>query len=102
MITTDQFYQASTKAGLTRPLSWAPSGGGALQMADVLFKAESEDGLSGDVATIKYTARYPATKLAGMKRGEVVTISGQQYTVRESPRSLKDGSELELLLRKGA
>lgn len=101
MLTTDQFYQASTKAGLTKPLSWTPSGGGAVQTADVYFGAHTEDALSGEVSSNKYSARYPATKLTGMKRGEVVTIAGAQYTALESPRLLKDGTELELIVRKG-
>lgn len=102
MLATDQFFAAFDKAGFLKTASWAPSLGGDIQTPKVRFKASSQDALSGDVKTIDYTIEYPSTVLIGLKRGEVLTIDGAQYTVRESPEIHLDGTLVAAKLRKGA
>jgi len=102
MLTTEKFYQSFDKAGFLKTALWVPSSGGPAQEARVRFRAPSDNVLAGDQASTDYGITYPASVLAGLKRLEVLTIDGQQYTVRESPISRKDGSELEAKLRKGA
>lgn len=94
---------------MTRPASWAPSGGGAVQKTDVMFHASNENVLSGDVNSTSYRIQYPASVLVGLKRSEVITVFrdatdlvGVQYTVRETPTLQLDGTRLEASLRKGA
>lgn len=103
MITTEQFFEASKKAGMTRPLSWTPSagaGGGPAQAADVIFNTPPRDVLAGDGRGTDYSVQYPATKLIGLRRGETVTVDGVSYTVREAPYKQLDGTRLEAPLAK--
>lgn len=101
MQTTEAFFEDAKKAGMTKPASWAPSGGGALQAADVIFHASNENVFGGEVSSTNYRIQYAASALVGLKRGEVVTVAGVQYTVRESPVPQLDGTRLEASLRKG-
>ena len=87
---------------MTKIASWVPSTGGAVQTPDVIYRAPTEDALSGGVKSVEYSIRYPATVLVGLKRGETVTVDGVQFTVRENPESQLDGTRLEAKLRKGA
>lgn len=109
MLTAAQFYEASKRAGLTRVLTWTPSvglpGAGVEQAVDVIWKAPGRDVLGGEAISTDYTAEYPAGLLPGIKRGEVVAVDSQQYTVREGPRNKDlpaDGTVMEIKLRKGA
>jgi hypothetical protein len=102
MLTTEQFFAAFDKAGFLKIAFWSPSAGGAVHTPKVRFKAPTQDALSGDVTSIDYSIEYPATVLVGLKRGEVLTIDGVQYTVRENPESQLDGTRFEAKLRKGA
>ena len=101
MLTTEQFYASFDKAGFLKTALWKPSSGAEAQEVRVRFKAPTDHGLAGEALSIDYSITYPASVLAGLKRGEVVTIDGQDYTVREGPSSHKDGTELEAKLRKG-
>lgn len=101
MLSADQFYSAFSKAGMLKTVTWSPSSGGPQQTAQVRYKAPTESPLGGEAFSTDYTIKYPATQLAGLKRGEVLAIDGQQYTVREGPKSELDGSVLEAKLRRG-
>lgn len=108
MLTTEQFFANAKAAGMTRPVTWMPSGGGAIQTADVIFRAPTDNVLSGEASSTGYRIEYPASVLVGLKRSEVITVFkdktdlvGVQYTVRESPNSQLDGTRLEASLRKG-
>lgn len=102
MLDTETFYQSFDAAGFLKTATWTPSGGLVQPDVKVRYQAHGEDVLSGEAISNKYTIRYPATRLIGMKRGDQVVIEAVQYTVREQPRLLKNGSELEAELRKGA
>lgn len=102
MLTTEQFYASFDKAGFLKTALWKPSSGAAAQSPRVRFKAPTDHALGGEALSTDYSITYPASVLIGLKRGEVVTIDGQDYTVREGPSSNKDGTELEAKLRKGA
>lgn len=108
MRTTEDFFADAKKAGMTRPASWTPSTGGPTQNYDVIFRAPTDNVMSGEVNSTGYNIQYPASIFPGLKRGEVVTVFrdasdlvGVQYTLRESPNSQLDGSRLEAALRKG-
>lgn len=105
MLTPEQFYQSFDKAGLTRPTLWTPSvglpGAGVQQSTAVRFHAPAGDVFSGEVISTNYRIEYPNTRLVGLKRLEVLTIGGVQYTVREGPKSKHDGNYFEAELRKG-
>jgi len=104
MLDTSRFYESFDKAGFLKPALWTPSvglpGAGVQQTAKVRFKAPGRDVLAGSANVTDYSIRYPSSVLAGLKRGEVLTIEGQNYTVREGPHPLLDGSELEAFLAK--
>ena len=102
MLTTEQFYASFDKAGFLKTALWKPSSGAEALEARVRFRAPTDRGLAGEVLTTDYTICYPASVLVGLKRGEVLTIEAQEYTVREGPSSNKDGTESEAKLRKGA
>lgn len=80
--------------------SWTPSGGGAAKTASVLFDQPDEEVLSGAVVTREYAITYRADALAGLAAGEVLTVDGAAYTVREAPISLGDGKIMLASLRK--
>lgn len=101
MLTTEQFYASFDKAGFLKTALWKPSSGAEAQEVRVRFRAPTDHALAGEALSTDYSITYPASILAGLKRGEVVTIGGQDYTVREGPSSNKDGTELEAKLRKG-
>lgn len=101
MLSTEQFYASFDKAGFLKTALWKPSTGAEAQEARVRFKAPTDQGLAGEALSTDYHITYPASVLIALKRGEVLTIDGQEYTVRESPISHKDGTEFEAKLRKG-
>lgn len=98
MITTEAFYAHFKAAGMLRAAAWTPSWGGPQQEAWVSYKAPAADVFGGDQSSIDYTIRYPAGALPGLKRNELITVSGKSYQVREDPQSRLDGSELETKL----
>lgn len=102
MLTTEQFFAAFGRAGFLKIAFWTPSAGGAVQTPQVIYKAPTQDALSGEVKTIDYSITYPSTVLVGLKRDEVIWIDGAPYTVRANPESQLDGTRLEAKLRKGA
>lgn len=101
MLSTEQFYASFDKAGFLKTALWKPSSGAEAQEVRVRFKAPTDHALAGEALSTDYSISYPASVLAGLKRGEVLAIDGQDYTVREGPSSNKDGSEFEAKLRKG-
>lgn len=98
MLTTEQFFEYAEAAGMTVPASWAPSGGGATQTADVIFKAPSHDVLAGGAFATDPSIQYAAVDLVGLKRGETVTVNGSTYKVREDPQSELDGTRMKVPL----
>lgn len=107
MISTEKFYEAFARAGFLCTVTWSPSAGGAAVAAAVRFRAPSRDVLGGDQFSVEYTIRYPAGRLPGLKRGEVVSVAGTDagradghYKVLQDPESRLDGSELEGKLAK--
>lgn len=80
--------------------SWTPSGGGAAKTASVLFDQPDEEVLSGAVMTREYAITYRSGQLQGLAAGEVVTVEGAAYTVREAPMALGDGKIMLATLRK--
>ncbi|HXC40815.1 MAG TPA: hypothetical protein VN667_17905 [Burkholderiales bacterium] len=104
MISTEAFFTAFDQAGFLTQVSWTPSlsaGGGPAQTPKVRFR-ETDHAANGTALSTEYTIEYPATVLVGLKRGEVVMIAMEAYTVREEPSKQLDGSRLMAKLRKGA
>lgn len=100
MLPTADFYAAAARAGMTRAVAWTPSGGGAEQTADVMFREPVRDVLSGEAFTTEPSISYPTTQLVGLLRGETITVAGVSYKVREDPRSELDGSRMTVPLSK--
>ena len=98
MLSTESFFAAAKLAGMLKPVSWTPSGGGAAQTVDACFTQPARDVLSGEAFTVDPTISYPAAQLAGLKRGETVTVDGVAYKVREDPRTELDGSRVSVPL----
>ncbi len=102
MLTSDKFFESFDKAGFLKTALWTPSAGlpgaGVQQSAKVRFRAPNRDALAGEFSVTDYTIKYPVTILAGLKRGEVLTIESAQYKVREGPQSELDGAVLQAFL----
>jgi hypothetical protein len=101
MQTTEKFFESFDKVGFLKTALWKPSTGAEVQEARVSFKAPTDHGLAGEALSTDYSITYPASFLIGLKRGEVITIDGQEYTVREGPSSELDESRKQAKLRKG-
>lgn len=57
--------------------------------------------IGGELLATDYALRYPAASFPGVQRGDVFTVGGVAYTVREAPQSaILDGSELIVPLAK--
>lgn len=52
----------------------------------------------GEVMASEPSLRYAVTTFPAVVRGDVFTIGGAQWRVRQAPRLLLDGSEAEVLL----
>jgi hypothetical protein len=63
--------------------SFVPSGGGAAQTANVILDAPTEPVFGGEVLSDDYMMTYPKTSLPGVRKGDVGTVGGVQYRVRE-------------------
>lgn len=99
MQTTEQFFAASKRAGMTRTVLWTPSAGGAEQSADALFRDVSEEVLGSAAFAYDVSISYPVTKLVGLKRGESITVDGVAFKVREDPRSdIGNGTRMKATL----
>lgn len=66
----------------------------------VHFVQPDEDLLGDTVRSRQYLMRYPASAFPGLARGDTVTIVGATYTVRDEPRLLRHGRDLEAELSK--
>lgn len=79
--------------------TWTPSAGGAQQTAQVLLDQPDEEILDGRVFSREYAILYRIDQLIGLKPGEVITVDGIAYTVREAG-ALQDGKILRATMRK--
>ena len=52
----------------------------------------------GEVMASEPSLRYPVSVFPAVARGDVFTIGGTQWRVRQAPRPLFDGAEVEVLL----
>lgn len=99
---TQIIFGAFLSAKITVAASWAPSGGGATQLADVLLGMPDElldmDQLS--VQSRGYQIEYPATSLIGLTAGEPITVDGAAYIVRSQPMAVSDGTIMRTMLSK--
>lgn len=98
MLSSERFFQAFDRAGFLKTALWTPSAGGAQRSAQVRLRAPGSEVLSGEVLSTDYSIQYPATELGGLKRGESLTVDAVSFKVREGPKSLHDGSVLEVKL----
>lgn len=74
------------------------SGGGSVS-ASVLFDAQTQD-IFGDAAlSDEYTITYPSTALPGLRSGDLGTVGGVQYRVRDV-RLKSDGALVTAKLSK--
>ncbi|HEX7123444.1 MAG TPA: hypothetical protein VF178_13795 [Gemmatimonadaceae bacterium] len=86
MARVEDLYAAAANAGL---LVEAEVGG---QIVMVDFRATDETVLDGLALSTDYTMRYPASALPDLAVGQVVSIGGASYRVRNL-RAIGDGSE---------
>jgi len=104
MITTEKFFEAFDKAGFLKPALWTPSpglpGAGVEQEAQVRFYGPTSTIEAGNAFATDPAIRYPASVFPDLQRGEILTVGGTQYAVREDPRSELDGSQRFALLSK--
>lgn len=82
----EQIYASAANAGL---LVDAEVGG---QIVMVDFLAPDETVLDGLALSTDYTMRFPASALPDLAVGQVVSIGGTNYRVRDV-RAIGDGSE---------
>jgi len=61
------------------------------QTTSVMLDSPTEDILGGRGQSNEYRIMLPTSDFAAIRRGDVVTIEGVEYTVRESPDLLTDG-----------
>ncbi len=104
MLPTTEFFDAFAAAGFLKEASWTPTvgmpGAGVEQKVMGRYRAPSVDVLGADAFATDHTFQYPAGLLPGIVRGQVLTIEGQDYKLREDPRSELDGSRFVLVLEK--
>ncbi|MFH0344437.1 MAG: hypothetical protein ACHBNF_20475 [Chromatiales bacterium] len=79
--------------------TWTPSGGGSQQTAQVLLDTPDEEILDGRALSREYAITYRVDQLVGFKTGEIVTVDGIAYTVREA-RAMEDGKVMQATLSK--
>lgn len=91
MIAIESLYDAAARSGLLQEAIWIPDLG-PVKAAWVEFRAPDVSILDGIGMSTDYAMRFPASRLAGIKQGDAVEISGAAYRVREV-RAVGDGSE---------
>lgn len=77
------------------PVSWSPSAGGAAVTGLMLFDQPAEVIEGGETLSNQYQATFTTASWPGLKRGEVLVVSGTggglQYRLRTDPRRQDDG-----------
>lgn len=85
-IDAQEVYNALDYAGLLVSASWTPVSL-PTETRKVYFRESDQDVLGGVGAmTREYLIEYPSDFFPGLKRGEVMTISGGSYKVIETSR----------------
>lgn len=104
MLSTQEFFDAFADAGFLKEAAWTPTvglpGAGVEQKVKGCFRSPTVDNLGGDAFSTDYSFQYPAGLFPGLVRGQVLTIEGQAYKLREDPHVELDGSRLLALLEK--
>jgi hypothetical protein len=88
----ERLYDAAARAGLLSLATWLPEDGADPETAWVEFRSPDETVLDGLGLSTDYAMRYPASAFHGLTSGELVTVNGERYRVRET-RLVGDGSE---------
>ncbi|MBE0475322.1 hypothetical protein [Rhodoferax sp.] len=86
MVRIEDFYEAAGRSGL---LVDAEIDGHTIA---VDFRSPDESVLDGLALSADYTIRFPASTLPSLAAGDIVSIAGNTYRVRDI-RSIGDGSE---------
>lgn len=86
MVRIEAFYDAAGRSGL---LVDAEIDGHTIA---VDFRSPDETVLDGLALSTDYTIRFPASALPSLAAGDIVSIGGSNYRVRDI-RSIGDGSE---------
>lgn len=92
MLSAEEFYEAFSRAGFLKLASWEPSNGEPAQTAEVRFRAPTREVLGGAQLSTDFMIEYPASRLTGLKRGEMLTIEGVDYQVRRDQHQQLDGT----------
>lgn len=92
MVSVADLYDAAERAGMLTPVTK-----GAQTVACV-FRAPDETVLEGLMLSRAYELEYPTARLT-LASGDIVTINGVQYRVREV-RAVRDGSECRASLER--
>ena len=81
-------------ADFGQPATLHPQAGGTV-VGRALLDQPGTTLLGGELLATDLSLRYPAAMFPGVRRGDVFTVGGNTYTVREAPQpAILDGSEL--------
>jgi len=88
----ERLYDAAARAGLLSLATWLPEDGADPQTAWVEFRAPDATVLDGLGLSTDYAIRYPTSVFVGLDSGDLLTVDGERYRVRET-RLMGDGTE---------
>ena len=88
----ERLYDAAARAGLLSLATWLPEDGADPKTAWVEFRAPDETVLDGLGLSTDSAIRYPTSAFSGLSAGDLLTVNGERYRVRET-RLVGDGSE---------
>lgn len=85
-------------------VSWSPSAGGAAVTGLMVFDQPDIDLASGEIISREYQVTFEVAAWPGLKRGEILIVSGtgggSRYTLRSDPHAAEDGVFARVLLSK--
>lgn len=79
--------------------SWTPANGSPAQTAQVMLDEPDMDIFGASELSRDWMMSYPSSQLVGLKTGEIVTVNGADYKVREI-KALEDGTIMSAKLSK--
>ena len=88
----ERLYDAAARAGLLSLATWLPEDGTDPETAWVEFRSPDETVLDGLGLSTDYAMRYPTSVFVGLVSGDLLTVNGERYRVRDI-RAIGDGSE---------
>ena len=77
-----------------------PAAGGASTSFRAVLDQPGAEVLGGEMITVQYELRYPASSLPHAVRGDAFVVGATRYIAKEDPLPLAAGSELVVPLRR--